>query len=51
MSLLIFIILFFIVIRSMSFGVWCVKDKNILGGVSVFVLTLSVILSGVILLK
>ena len=35
---IIYIIIILCTIRTISFGVWCFRDKNILGGISVFFL-------------
>lgn len=37
-NLLIIIITLICIIRSISFAVWCIRDKNIAGAVSVFFL-------------
>lgn len=38
------------IIRMISFGKWCIKDKNICGAISVFFLILCVILSVIIMI-
>ncbi len=51
LSFIIFIILLVIVLKTFGFAVWCIKDKNILAGISVILLAFLVAGSGIILLK
>lgn len=51
LSFIIFIILLVIVLKTLGFAIWCIKDKNIIGGISVILLTFLVAGSGFILLK
>ena len=51
LSFIIFMILLVIVLKTFGFAIWCIKDKNILGGISIMILTLLVASSSFILLK
>lgn len=50
-SFVIFIIVSVVVLKALGFGIWCIRDKNILGGISVILLACLVAGSGIILLK
>lgn len=51
MSILIKIILFFVIIRTVSYGKWCLKyeKENIIGSVSVFFLSVCLVFSLILL--
>ena len=40
MSLVILLITLGAVIKTVSYGIYCIKDKNILGGIAVFLVSL-----------
>ena len=49
-SLFMLIAILITVIRTFFFGVWCFKNKNIIGGISVLFLIICVVAGGGILL-
>ena len=50
-SFIILLILIYTAIKTFSFSIWCFRDKNIIGGISVMFLLLCVMASGVVLLE
>ena len=50
-SFVILLILIYTAIRTLGFSIWCFRDKNIVGAISLICLFLLVIASGVVLLE
>lgn len=50
-SFVILLILIYTAIRTLGFSIWCFRDKNIIGGISLICLFLLIIASGVVLLE
>lgn len=44
------ILMLYVIVKTTSYGVYCVREKYILGGISVFVLVLGIVAANIVIL-
>lgn len=46
MDIIFILLLLYILIRTIAYGIYCIKESGIVGGISVFMLGLCVVITG-----